>query len=218
MRCFALLMRCATVASPTRNACAISAVVSPPTARSVRATADAGVNAGVAAHEEQDQAVVLVGDLAGRRSCNAMPRSAGLVAPPLVDQAPRRSLDEPAPRVLGYAVARPARGGFDERFCTASSAAAKSPYRRTSVPRTSGARSRSKVLGTRVQRLPPAVCRLLHLGDVTGRLLHHLPKLIGCCVGTPPGPGTAESFAAISIARLRLDVDDLEARQPLLEL
>jgi hypothetical protein len=24
---------------------------------------------------------------------------------------------------------------------------------------------------------------------------------IGCCVGTPPGPGTAEIFPAISIAR-----------------
>ena len=46
MRCFARLMRCAIVASPTRNALAISAVVSPPTARSVRAIAEAGVSAG----------------------------------------------------------------------------------------------------------------------------------------------------------------------------
>ena len=46
MRCFARLMRCAIVASSTRNAFAISAVVSPPTARSVSAIAEAGVSAG----------------------------------------------------------------------------------------------------------------------------------------------------------------------------
>ena len=46
MRCFALEMRCAIVASETRNALAISAVVSPPTARRVSAIAEAGVSAG----------------------------------------------------------------------------------------------------------------------------------------------------------------------------
>ena len=46
MRCFARLMRWAIVASSTRNAFAISVVVSPPTARSVSAMADAGVSAG----------------------------------------------------------------------------------------------------------------------------------------------------------------------------
>ena len=44
--CLPRLMRCAIVASGTRNARAISAVVSPPTARSVSATCDAGVRAG----------------------------------------------------------------------------------------------------------------------------------------------------------------------------
>ena len=39
--CFARLMRCAIVASGTRNALAISAVVRPPTARSVSAIAEA---------------------------------------------------------------------------------------------------------------------------------------------------------------------------------
>ena len=46
IRCFALAMRCAMVASGTRNAFAISAVVSPPTARKVSAIAEAGVSAG----------------------------------------------------------------------------------------------------------------------------------------------------------------------------
>ena len=46
MLCLARLIRCAIVASGTRNALAISAVVKPPTARSVRAIADDGVSAG----------------------------------------------------------------------------------------------------------------------------------------------------------------------------
>ena len=40
MRCLALLMRCAIVDSGTRNARAISAVVRPPTARSVSASCE----------------------------------------------------------------------------------------------------------------------------------------------------------------------------------
>jgi hypothetical protein len=46
MRCLARLIRCAIVASGTRKARAISAVVSPPTARSVSGIAEAGVRAG----------------------------------------------------------------------------------------------------------------------------------------------------------------------------
>ena len=46
MLCLARLIRCAIVASGTRNALAISAVVRPPTARSVSAIADAGDSAG----------------------------------------------------------------------------------------------------------------------------------------------------------------------------
>ena len=43
--CFARLMRCAIVLSGTRKALAISAVVNPPTARKVSATADEWVSA-----------------------------------------------------------------------------------------------------------------------------------------------------------------------------
>ena len=46
MLCLARLIRWAMVASGTRNAWAISAVVKPPTARKVSAIAEAGVNAG----------------------------------------------------------------------------------------------------------------------------------------------------------------------------
>ena len=45
MVCFARLMRWAMVASGTRKAPAISAVVSPPTARKVRAIAEASLSA-----------------------------------------------------------------------------------------------------------------------------------------------------------------------------
>ena len=44
--CFARLMRCAIVDSGTRNALAISAVVRPPTARSVSAIAEGGLREG----------------------------------------------------------------------------------------------------------------------------------------------------------------------------
>ena len=46
MRCMALRIRCVIVASGTRNAAAISAVVKPPTARSVSASCDGGDSAG----------------------------------------------------------------------------------------------------------------------------------------------------------------------------
>jgi hypothetical protein len=46
MRCLARLIRWAIVASGTRNALAISAVVSPPTARRVSAMAEADVSTG----------------------------------------------------------------------------------------------------------------------------------------------------------------------------
>jgi hypothetical protein len=46
MRCLARLIRCPTVFSGTSNARAISAVVSPPTARRVSATCDAVDSAG----------------------------------------------------------------------------------------------------------------------------------------------------------------------------
>ncbi len=46
MLCLARLIRCAIVASGTRNALAISAVVRPPTARSISAIADDDESAG----------------------------------------------------------------------------------------------------------------------------------------------------------------------------
>ncbi len=53
-------MRCAIVASGTRNARAISAVVRPPTARSVSATCDAGESAGWQQRNSSVERVVLL--------------------------------------------------------------------------------------------------------------------------------------------------------------
>ena len=58
MLALARLIRCAIVASGTRNALAISAVVSPPTARRVSAMADGAGERGMTAHEEQHERVV----------------------------------------------------------------------------------------------------------------------------------------------------------------
>jgi hypothetical protein len=62
--CLARLMRLAMVASGTRNARAISDVVSPPTARGVSASWEGTGSMGWAAHQQQGEGVVLTG---GRR-------------------------------------------------------------------------------------------------------------------------------------------------------
>ena len=68
MRCLARLMRWAIVASGTRNARAISAVVRPPTARSVERELRRRGQRRVAAQEQEQQRVVLVGGVRRRRA------------------------------------------------------------------------------------------------------------------------------------------------------
>jgi hypothetical protein len=54
-----------------------------------------------------------------------------------------------------------------------------------------------------VQRSPPAVWSHDSISAaVRGELSITCRTWIGCCVAKPSGPGTAESFAAISMARL----------------
>ena len=126
MLCLARLMRWAMVASGTRNALAISAVVKPPTARSVSAIADGGVSAGWQ-HMNSSASVSSCAPAASRSGAGrqllgvARPRNL-FAAPPgglaahVVGHAPRRDLDQPAARVVGHAVARPLHGGRDQRF------------------------------------------------------------------------------------------------------
>src|SRR5439155_26884529 len=57
-------------------------------------------------------------------------------------------------------------------------------------------------VGLHLQFLPPAVCRYSSISAASlGVLVITCRTWIGCCVATPPGPGTAEIFAAISSAR-----------------
>jgi hypothetical protein len=89
--CLARLIRCAIVASGTRNAAAISAVVRPPTARSVSAICDGGDSAG---WQHRNSSVSVSSPSARRRrrrglgAAAALSRAPGLLAAQLVDQPP----------------------------------------------------------------------------------------------------------------------------------
>ena len=145
--CLARLIRCAMVASGTRNAPAISAVVRPPTARSVSATADAGVSAGWQ-HSDSSTSVSswpLAGAGAGSCAAPASSRRRRAVSLRYWSVSARAAAWISQPRGLpgipssGQCVAAASRASW-----TASSAAPKSPYRRASTPRTCGASSRSR--------------------------------------------------------------------------
>ena len=155
MRCLARLMRCAMVASGTRNARAISAVVRPPTARSVSATWEGGGQRRVAAQEQQGQRVVVRpgrrpvagGGVVGGSSAATVTsrRRRALLAAPLVDQPRERDGDQPGRAGCpGRPAPATAAAAASSASCTASSQASNCPYRRTSAPRTCGASSRSR--------------------------------------------------------------------------
>ena len=128
IRCLARLMRCAIVASGTRNARAISAVVRPPTARSVSASCDGARQRRMAAQRQQRERVVLLRRRAARRAPARAPRRAAraprprlaaparVVAAELVGQAARRDRDQPAARVLGHALRGPLTRGGQQRL------------------------------------------------------------------------------------------------------
>ena len=155
MLCFARLIRCAIVASGTRNALAISAVVRPPTARSVSAIAEDVRQRWMAAHEEQNESSsssvspdASAGSTAGSSSpARRLAVAAGRFAAHVVRHAPRCNLDQPGARIFGNAVARPLHAAASIASCTASSVAAKSRNRRITTPSTCGASSRSRCSG-----------------------------------------------------------------------
>ena len=114
---FAREIRWAIVASGTRNALAISAVVRPPTARSVRAIEDAGVNAGWAhmkSRASESSSSTAAVDSGSRRLASSSRFDRALLAPPLVDQSATGRHRQPRVRVRRNAVARPVVGGGDE--------------------------------------------------------------------------------------------------------
>ena len=127
MRCLARLMRWAMVASGTKNALAISAVVSPPTARSVSAIWDGAVSAGWQHRQHQHQRVVpvhghvLAGDPEhlgrGRAEHEALLAAApGPLGPDQVDQTPRGDGGQPPARAVGHAALGPAGCGLQQRL------------------------------------------------------------------------------------------------------
>ena len=119
IRAFARLMRCATVASGTRNAEAISAVVRPPTARNVSAIADADVRSGW----QHRKSSIRVSSWPLARLGSGLERRRGILAPApgllaahLVGQAARGHLQEPAARIVRAALGRPMLGRCQQRL------------------------------------------------------------------------------------------------------
>src|SRR4249919_227319 len=118
----------------------------------------------MAAHEEQDQGVVLIGDLQRRRllrRSQALALPPGLLASPLVDHPPRGGLDEPAARLRRNTVLRPVQSSCHERFLDSVLGSLE-----VAVPANERAEDLRRQLaqqvldaGRYVQRSPPAVCR-----------------------------------------------------------
>ena len=162
----------------------------------------------MAAHEEQGQRVVLVdGDWRRRfeQGRLELPARSGMLAAPLVDQLATGSANQPRARVRWDAVAGPMVGGGDQRLLDGI-------LRSVEVARAAGERAEDlrrqlaqQVLdaGRDVQRESPrAVWRKASISEaLVGDASMTCRMMIGCSVDLPPGPGTAEILAAISIAR-----------------
>src|SRR4029450_5777146 len=162
---------------------------------------------GMAAHEEHGQRVVLAGGLMRGRLLNgnellAVPPR--LLTSPLVDQPPGRGLHEPAARFLRHAVLRPPRRGREQRLLDGVLGQVE-----VAVPAHERAEDLRRQLAQHVldtwryvQRSPAAVSRYSCIPSVSEMRSSITRRTwIGCWVGTPPGPGTAERPAALCSAR-----------------
>ena len=206
MRCLARLIRCAIVASGTRNALAISAVVRPPTARSVSAIADGRVSAGWQHMKSRIERVVRSIDGAlevtarvgrrhepvgrPRRTTAASRRRRASSAAQVIGHAPRGDLNQPAARVVRHALARPLQRGGEQRLLHRvfrGGEVAEAPDH--------GAEHLRRQLAQQVlagEVAGAAVTRRRAAPLITWR------TSIGMFIGLPPGPGAAEARAAIS--------------------
>jgi hypothetical protein len=208
---FARLIRWAIVCSGTRKAAAISAVVSPATARRVRAIAAAGVSAGrqrrVAAHEHQQQGVVRLasarGSVGRRRqrlaSHRLLPIPPRRFAADAVGHPPRGDVDQPAGRTLRQALGRPLPRRVDHRLLhrvLGVGEVAEPPRHRGEGPRRRFAQQALDFAVPFGRHTPKRNRTQCVIGAaITSR------TSITCLIGRPPGPGAADPCAAISTAR-----------------
>ena len=189
-------MRCPIVASGTRNAAAISRVVSPPTA-AVSVGSPRRAERRVTAQEHEDEGVVAAAtpDPRGASDHDAARSSRRRRASSRRYSSTMRRETPPGPatqRVVGQTVGRPRVAAATSASCTASSASAKSRYRRATTPRTCGASSRSRPSSS-------WVAVVTHTSGSGAPMISRTS--MGWRIGTPFGPGAADAWAAISIAR-----------------
>ncbi len=191
-------MRWAMVASGTRNAAAISRVVRPPTARSVRGIAAAGVRVGW----QQRNIRISVSSLARHRllGCGQRQRrrehltaATGLVAAVLVDHPALGHADQPAEGVVGPALLGPLGRCRQQRLLGGVLG-----FGEVAVP----ADHHTEDLGRELAQQVLGAGSGAHTSG-SGALSTSRTSM-GCWIGTPSGPGAAEERAAISRARSRL--------------
>src|SRR5580704_11399776 len=224
MLCFARLIRCAIVASGTRNALAISAVVKPPTARRVRAIAEDEVRAGwqhinskmsVSSGSISDSispagatvstsfatAVSLWRRAISLRTWSVMRRDATWI------NHPRGFSGTPS---CGHCVKAAIIAS-----CTASSAEEKSQKRRATAPSTCGASSRNRCSDV----VSHGFVIALSLQHLRWRPAHNWAHFDRHVQGLPAGTRGRRHFCRDRVSSLRrLDIDNPIPRQKFLAL
>ena len=209
------------VASGTRNARAISAVVSPPTARSVSATCDGRVSAGMAAQQQQRRASRPppgAGSAARRLGRDARPPARRRAASLRQISISRRDghRDQPAPRVGRQPPTGHCGAAASSASCTASSAARRSrragarARRGPAAPaRAAGPRPGRSFAGRRVVHDRPHLDRgrtALDLRDLGGDLDRALPARArrpgrsrpACSLASANGPSVVTKPESVS--------------------
>ena len=225
MRPFARLIRWAIVASGTRNARAISAVVRPPTARSVSGIADAGVSAGWQhrnrRRSESSSSATDDGDVPSGTATTCSRLHPGTIRPPRIDQPARGAAREPALRLLGDSRAGPPVGGRDQRLldgvlrrveiAVPAGECAKDPRRELA--------QQVLDLTRRVSVRPGGLGVLDHLLRRRRPLVHDPADVDGLLERNAAGTGhRGDARRDLEGTLLRLDIQDLVAGEPLLEL
>src|SRR5215813_11975878 len=112
------------------------------------------------------------------------------LAAQLIGHLPHGGLDQPAARVGGHPLGRPVPGRRDQRLL-------HGVLRGVEVPEAADehAEDLRRLFAQQVLQARPGAHSPLADAPITCR------TSIGCWIGTPPGPGAADAFAAISIAR-----------------